>query len=331
MLWLRPDLLYGHTRHAINIYGTLQPDGSHAISTSFLSLTASIIYVGELLGALLAAPINDHYGRKGVFYSASACIIAGAIIQVADNGNEGVIVLGRIVIGLGIGQFTVTCVLYIGEVAPLAIRGPALMMFQFMQSCSQLVGSGITQGTESITSTAAFRIPMGLLMLLPLIMLVCLPFIPETPIWLMRKGRPERAEHSLRRINRGEKAYDPSGDMEVLRLAVEKERIEAAESTWTSLVHRPDRAAQAAVRMRSHVRAADQRHPVLLLVWRRLRGIHRRRAALHHFRHHQRAAGRRGPGQRAAGQPHRPPHHLLQKPGPVDDRQLHRATPLCWP
>lgn len=131
----------------IDAYGTTTDSatGAKALTTSFLSLTASIIYVGELFGALLAAPINDHFGRKAVFLCASICIIARAIVQVADNGSEGLIIFGRILIGLGIGQFTVTCVLYIGRVAPKAIRGPALMMFQFMQSCSQLVGSGITQ------------------------------------------------------------------------------------------------------------------------------------------------------------------------------------------
>jgi MFS family permease len=134
-------------RAFINDYGTTtDPDtGLKALTTSFLSLTASIIYVGELFGALLAAPINDRWGRKAVFCCASCCIIAGAIVQVADNGSEGLIIFGRILIGLGIGQFTVTCVLYIGEIAPKVIRGPALMMFQMMQSCSQLVGSGITQ------------------------------------------------------------------------------------------------------------------------------------------------------------------------------------------
>ncbi|KAN0092137.1 general substrate transporter [Hyaloscypha variabilis] len=183
-------------RAFINDYGTTTDldKGLKALTTSFLSLTASIIYVGELVGALLAAPINDLWGRKAVFFCASCCIIAGAIVQVADNGSEGLIIFGRILIGLGIGQFTVTCVLYIGEVAPKAIRGPALMMFQMMQSCSQLVGSGITQGTEAIASTAAFRIPMGLLNLLPLLMLVGLLIIPESPTWYMSKDRNEKRE-----------------------------------------------------------------------------------------------------------------------------------------
>jgi len=96
------------TKRFVADYGTTHDlDGHVALTTTFISLTSSIIYVGGLLGALVAAPINDHFGRKGVFLYASVCIIGGAIAQVTDRGSIGVIILGRILIGLGIGQFTV--------------------------------------------------------------------------------------------------------------------------------------------------------------------------------------------------------------------------------
>ncbi|OAL35446.1 hypothetical protein AYO20_05296 [Fonsecaea nubica] len=224
----------------VHDYGTTHDEeGGIALTTTFLSLTASIIYVGELIGALLAAPINDFFGRKGVFLCASICIIAGAITQCADQGSMGVICLGRILIGLGIGQFTVTCLLYIGEVAPQAIRGPALMMFQFMQSCSQLVGSGITQGTESISTTASYRIPMGLLALLPLVMLVGLIFIPESPVWYIRRGQSEKAAKALMKINRSMPGYTPDDDIAAFNDMVETERLREATTSWMSLLRDP--------------------------------------------------------------------------------------------
>ena len=224
----------------VHDYGTTHDkDGSVALTTTFISLTSSIIYVGELFGALFAAPINDFFGRKGVFLCASICIIAGAITQVADQSSMGVICLGRILIGLGIGQFTVTCLLYIGEVAPQSIRGPALMMFQFMQSCSQLVGSGITQGTEGIKSTGSYRIPMGLLALLPLLMLVGLPFIPESPVWYIRRGKPEKARKALIKINRSQPEYTPEDDIAAFTHMVDTERLRAASSSWVSLLKDP--------------------------------------------------------------------------------------------
>lgn len=213
--------------------------GDIALTTTFVALSTSIIYVGELVGALVAAPVNDHFGRKGVFFCASVCIIAGAIVQCANQSSLAVICVGRIFVGLGIGQFTVTCLLYMGEVAPQAIRGPALMMFQFMQSCSQLVGSGITKGTESIQSSASYRIPMGFLALLPILMLLCLPFIPESPVWYIRTGRSDTARKALIRINHSQPGYDAEADIVSLTHMVETERLREKDSSWMSLLRDP--------------------------------------------------------------------------------------------
>ncbi|OIW34168.1 hypothetical protein CONLIGDRAFT_677880 [Coniochaeta ligniaria NRRL 30616] len=99
----------------IDVYG----DGTDqkALPVTVTSLTASSICIGFLLGALLAAPINDRWGRKAVLWCAGVCVLVGGIARIADNGIMGIIVLGRILIGLGVGQFTVTSLLYIGEVS----------------------------------------------------------------------------------------------------------------------------------------------------------------------------------------------------------------------
>ena len=94
----------------INEFGHME-DGKKAMGVTFTSLRTSSIYIGDTLGALVSAPINDKFGRKAVFWFASFCILGGGIAQVADKNIEGVIVLGRILIGLGVGQFTATSLL----------------------------------------------------------------------------------------------------------------------------------------------------------------------------------------------------------------------------
>ncbi|KAF7525428.1 hypothetical protein PCG10_004909 [Penicillium crustosum] len=222
----------------IHDYGTKTQDGTYALETTFLSVTASVIYAGEFCGALMTAPINDTWGRKAVFYSASICIIAGAIVQVCSFGIYGAFCAGRVLIGLGIGQFTATCLIYINEVAPAEIRGPALMSFQFMQSISQFIGACITQGTQSIDSPSSYRIPMGLLMVLPGIMIILLPFIPESPVWYVSKSRHEAAEAALRKIYRMQD-YNPAEDLRLIQEQVDKEREMESESSWSSLFKDP--------------------------------------------------------------------------------------------
>ena len=222
-----------------NDYGTRFVDGQKALATSFQALTASSIYIGDLIGALVAAPINDRWGRKTTFWFASFCILGGGICQVADTHHEGVIIAGRILIGLGVGQFTVTSLLYMGEVSPSAIRGPVLMMFQFLQSISQLVASGISQGTQGIKSSLSYKLPMGGLVVLPLMMFVGLPFIPESPVWYVLRGRRQDAEAALRKIHRSESSYDPSEDLEILEETKRTQEVTAEFSSWKALYSDP--------------------------------------------------------------------------------------------
>jgi hypothetical protein len=112
-------------------------------------------------------------------------------------------------------------------------------MFQLMQSCSQLVGSGITQGTQSIPNKNSYLIPMGILILLPGLMVLMLPFTPESPTWYMMRGRPAGADAALRKINRSTPGYDPAQELKVLEDAVRQEQANEAESSWSSLLRDP--------------------------------------------------------------------------------------------
>lgn len=123
-----------------------------------------------------------------------------------------------------------------GEVAPIEIRSPALYMYQFLQSCSQLVASGLTQGTNSINSSLSYKLPMGGLVLLPLIMFIVLPFIPESPTWYVSRGKRDEAAMSLRKIHQNEPSYDPSADLALLEQAREYEEEQLRASSWKSLL-----------------------------------------------------------------------------------------------
>ncbi|KAH8172118.1 sugar transporter domain-containing protein [Sarocladium implicatum] len=223
-----------------NHYGDhIDANGNWALASSFQSVTASAIYIGDLFGALSAGPINERWGRKAVFWIGSICILLGGVAQVADTNHEAVIATGRAVMGLGVGQFTVTTLLYIGEVAPAVIRGPALMMFQFLQSVAQLVASAITQGTEGIDSSLSYKIPMGGLIVLPLLMIGGLFILPESPLWYVLKGRDAEAENSLRRIHQDNASYDPAEDLHQLRETKRIEEMHAEESSWKGLLSDP--------------------------------------------------------------------------------------------
>lgn len=220
-----------------NDYGTHHDsDGKKALAPSFQSLTTSSVYIGDALGAMTASWINDRWGRKGAFWFATFFSIAGGIVQVADTHYESVLVVGRIWIGIGVGQFTATSLLYCGEVAPVEIRGPVLNLYQFLQSVSQLVASCITQGTEGIPTSLSYKLPMGGLVVLPLVMACVLPFIPESPLWYVLKDRPDDAVRSLYKINKSIPNYDPAADMAALEDIKKADEYQAEASSWRALI-----------------------------------------------------------------------------------------------
>ncbi|KFY91625.1 hypothetical protein V500_04567 [Pseudogymnoascus sp. VKM F-4518 (FW-2643)] len=203
-------------------FGTQKADGSYEISSSQLSLMTSVINIGELVGSLSAAPLNDYFGRKGVFLIASVAIIIGVVLQLATDHNTSYIMGGRIILGYGVGNFSATSPLYIGELAPAAIRGQLLMCWQLVIAISQIIAAAINRGTEGINSTVAYRVPMAVQVVFPVIVLAGLWWVPESPRWLLRKGKQESARRALR----------PTQD-------IDDEALKAAESSWMDLIRDP--------------------------------------------------------------------------------------------
>lgn len=80
---------------------------------------------------------------------------------------------------------------------------------------------------------------MGGLIILPLMMFAGLPFIPESPLWFVLKGRPEDAKSALQKINKDKPEYDPAEDIETFEETRRVEEQHAEESSWKSLLSDP--------------------------------------------------------------------------------------------
>jgi MFS transporter, SP family, sugar:H+ symporter len=106
-------------------YGT-KPDGSQGYYFSNVrsGLIVSLLSIGTLIGALIAAPIADRFGRKWSIISWTGMFSIGVVIQVASEGPNWVqIVMGRWVAGLGVGALSLLVPMYQSEISPRHIRG----------------------------------------------------------------------------------------------------------------------------------------------------------------------------------------------------------------
>lgn len=125
------------------------------------------------------------------------------------------------------------------EIAPESMRSPLLMCWQLTLSVSQIIAAGINRGMVDIDTTFAYRFPIGFQLLFPALVLSGIWFVPESPRWLIRRGRREAAENSLRRLNRDDKTYDPAPAVAEMEVALNEELEVQAQGGWMQLITDP--------------------------------------------------------------------------------------------
>ncbi|KAF2645508.1 general substrate transporter [Massarina eburnea CBS 473.64] len=223
----------------IQHFGQRKSDGTYEIPASDLSIMSSMINVGELVGSLGAAPLNDFLGRKGAFLVSAILAIIGTVLQVITDHEKGIIIGGRVILGLGVGIFSSTGPLYIAEIAPTEIRGPLLGCWQFTISVSQIIAAVINRGTESMTTTGSYRIPTAVQLIFPIFVLAFLYWVPESPRWLMRRSKTTRCTAALSQLRADDKSYQPDADILLIQNSLALEASQFDESSWWDLIKDP--------------------------------------------------------------------------------------------
>ncbi|ORY81421.1 general substrate transporter [Protomyces lactucae-debilis] len=226
----------------INDFGTENAAGVREITPAALSLMTSLVYVGELIGSFVYPVICDKLrgGRKGAIAAAMLAVLAGASVQVAASGQQGVIIAGRIILGVGVGLVSNAVPQYLSEIAPKEIRGVVVGSWQFTLAFAQIIGACVCQGTKDISSTASYRIPMGLQMIIPVVVYALYAWIPESPRWLVSVGRTDKAGAALRTLHKEKLAhgYDEQEELSLLKQDKELDDL-SKESSWRSLFGSP--------------------------------------------------------------------------------------------
>ncbi|KAF4962982.1 hypothetical protein FSARC_8972 [Fusarium sarcochroum] len=223
----------------IRDFGTPGNDGGYEIQPSSLAIMTSMINVGELAGSLLAAPLNDLFGRKGVFMTGSVAVVVGIVMQLSTTSSRALVTAGRAVAGFGVGNFSATSPLYMGEIAPESLRSPLLMSWQLVLSVSQIIAAGINRSVVNHSTTFAYRFPIGFQLIFPLVIFLGIAWLPESPRWLLRRGHHDKAMRSLRLLHRDDKQYDPKPVVQFIEEDLNQEKANEAESAWIQLVTDP--------------------------------------------------------------------------------------------
>ncbi|MBF4612961.1 sugar porter family MFS transporter [Curtobacterium sp. VKM Ac-1376] len=152
--------------------------------------------LGGAIGALAGGPMADRFGRRWTLLLSGVLFSLGALVS-AIAPDLSLLMLGRVVVGLGVGAASVLVPVYIAELAPSRVRGALVAGFQLLTTLGILVGYGVN---ASLASTEAWRWSLGLAAVPGILLALGVLLIPESPRWLVVQGRHDDALRVLRRI-----------------------------------------------------------------------------------------------------------------------------------
>ncbi|KAH8681694.1 general substrate transporter [Xylariales sp. PMI_506] len=173
------------------------------LTTATKALNTCMVYFGALFSTLVSATLIDRRGRKEAMYWSATLTMVGAIIQGAAL-NVGTFLLGRFVIGLGLTLAQTAGPTLLAETTTVQYRGFTLAMYYAFWN----VGTLISGGAEKLDSSWAWRIPSLIQALPSILCFLILLFIPESPRWLISKGRSDEALQILVVINAADSTTD---------------------------------------------------------------------------------------------------------------------------
>lgn len=170
--------------------------------------------IGSIIGVLFAGILSDRFGRKFTMIL-SAILFSTSAIGCAVCVDFNKLVVYRIIGGIGIGVVSIISPLYISEVAVAQFRGRLVSLYQLAVTIgflgAYLVNYQLLEySTSNLDVTAGWwnlifveevwRGMLGMETLSALLFFIIIFFIPESPRWLILKGREEKATNILERI-----------------------------------------------------------------------------------------------------------------------------------
>ena len=202
-------------------YDTAVISGTTDIVRNQFSLSASgegwyvgCALIGSIIGVLCAGSLSDYIGRK-ITMLISAAFFSISAIGCAVCGSFDALVAFRIIGGVGIGIVSIVSPIYISEVSPAKIRGTLVSLYQLAVTAGFLlaylanwaIDAGIDPSAAAdaglwsrMFNAEAWRGMLGSETLPALLFLFIIFFIPESPKWLIIKGKPNEATSVLSRI-----------------------------------------------------------------------------------------------------------------------------------
>ncbi|KFG78049.1 putative sugar transporter [Metarhizium anisopliae] len=178
------------------------------LTPSTQGLNTASVFIGGFFGPMVGGVMSDKLGRRPALFWASIITLAGIVLQSAAQ-NVAMFVVARVILGFGGGISNVAAPVYLSETFPSRWRAWGVGLLNNFYYVGALMAAGVTLGTGKWDSTWAWRCPSLLQGVFSLICILILPFVPESPRWLIRQDRYEDARLVVAQTNADGNLTDP--------------------------------------------------------------------------------------------------------------------------
>ncbi|KAM1382558.1 hypothetical protein ACFX2F_035012 [Malus domestica] len=175
---------------------------------------------GAIIGAAIGGWMNDALGRKKSILAVDFVFFIGAIVM-AVAPAPWVIIIGRILVGFGVGMASMTSSLYISKASPARIRGALVSTNGFL-----ITGGQFLSYLKNLAFTKApgtWRWMLGVAGVPALVQFVLMLSLPESPRWLYRENKADEARAILEKIYPAKKV---KREIQALHESVQAEKAE---------------------------------------------------------------------------------------------------------
>jgi sugar porter (SP) family MFS transporter len=197
-----------------------------------LTMFTSSLYLAALCSSIVASSVTRTFGRKLSMLFGGLLFCLGALFNGLAK-KVWMLIVGRILLGFGIGFANQSVPLYLSEMAPYKYRGALNIGFQLSITIGILAANVLNYFFAKIKGGWGWRLSLGGAIVPALIITVGSLILPETPNSMIERGQHEEAKTKLRRIRGVEDIEDEYSD-----LVAASEESSKIENPWRNLLRK---------------------------------------------------------------------------------------------
>lgn len=217
-------------------YGTeTDANGDPIISAAWQTGLQNGVQVGSIIGLYLNGWISELIGYKKTMLGSLVLMVAFIFMPFFAQNIE-TILAGAVLQGIPWGVFQTLTVTYASEVMPTNLRAYLTTYVNLCWVFGQLIAAGVVRGCLNIEGQWSYRIPFAIQWVWPVPIFIGAWLAPESPWWLVRKGRFDEARRSLQKLTSPTPAipFDVDAQLSMIRATNE---LEKAMSSGTSYIY----------------------------------------------------------------------------------------------